>query len=100
MGRTASHGEPRRTHGRVAAAGASPFEARRRGEHLRMTVIGAPPWGRSRLTLHVPTHSVARCLRSSAITDSAVINPVLGFSDGMFSMPIENRAESASTSMR
>ncbi|MFK4580759.1 glucose/arabinose dehydrogenase [Bradyrhizobium ottawaense] len=49
---------------------------------------------------HVPTHSVARCFFSSAITDSAVIRPVFGFSDGMFSMPIENRAESASTSMR
>ena len=36
----------------------------------------------------------ARSLRRQAITESAVIFPVLGFSDGMFSIPIENRAES------
>src|SRR5262249_61701190 len=48
---------------------------------------------------HVPTRSGALSLRSAAITDSAVIRPVLGFSDGMFSIASEKRAESASTSM-
>src|SRR3984957_1752170 len=40
----------------------------------------------------VPTRSPARCFRSSAITDNAVMRPVLGFSEGMFSIDIENRA--------
>nr|AWL99508.1 hypothetical protein CIT40_05370 [Bradyrhizobium amphicarpaeae] len=34
----ASQAEPRRLNGRAGAAGLSPFEARRRGEHLRVTV--------------------------------------------------------------
>ena len=34
----------------------------------------------------VPTRSAARFFRSSAITDNAVIRPVLGFSEGMFSI--------------
>ena len=41
----------------------------------------------------------ARSFRRHAITESAVILPVFGFSDGIFSIPIENRAESDSTSM-
>jgi hypothetical protein len=44
--------------------------------------------------------SGAFSLRRQAITDRAVISPVLGFSDGMFSIAIENRAESESTSIR
>ena len=31
-------------------------------------------------------------MRSQAITDSAVMRPVFGFSDGIFSIDIENRA--------
>src|ERR1700754_1685450 len=41
----------------------------------------------------VPTRSGARSLRNQAITDSAVISPVFGFSDGMFSIAIENGAQ-------
>src|SRR5262249_55365671 len=48
---------------------------------------------------HVPTRSGALSLRKAAITDSAVILPVLGFSDGIFSIASEKRAESASTSI-
>src|ERR1043165_10168817 len=48
---------------------------------------------------HGPTRSGAVSLRSAAITDRALILPVLGFSDGMFSIASEKRAESASTSM-
>src|SRR6266436_72254 len=48
---------------------------------------------------YVPTRSGALSLRSAAMTESAVIRPVLGFSDGMFSIENENRAESESTSM-
>src|SRR5882757_1943538 len=53
-----------------------------------------------RLPAQVPTRSGARSLRRQAITDNAVIIPVFGFSDGIFSIDIENRAESASTSTR
>ena len=48
----------------------------------------------------VPTRSDARSLRRQAMTESAVIRPVFGFSDGMFSIDIEKRAESESTSIR
>ena len=34
------------------------------------------------------------------MTDSAVMRPVFGFSDGIFSIDIEKRAESDSTSIR
>jgi hypothetical protein len=34
------------------------------------------------------------------MTDNAVMRPVRGFSDGMFSIAIESRAESESTSIR
>jgi hypothetical protein len=34
------------------------------------------------------------------MTESAVMRPVFGFSDGMFSIDIEKRAESDTTSMR
>src|SRR5882724_4837833 len=44
----------------------------------------------------VPIRSEARCFRRHAITDSAVMRPVFGFSDGMFSIDIEKRAESES----
>src|SRR5215510_735011 len=47
----------------------------------------------------VPTRSGALSLRSAARTESAVIRPVLGFSDGIFSIDRVNRAESLSTSM-
>ena len=47
----------------------------------------------------VPTRKGACSLRSAASADRAVIRPVFGFSEGMFSMVNENRAESASTSM-
>src|SRR5690349_21242907 len=49
---------------------------------------------------YVPTHSAARCLRSKAMTDSGVIRPVLGFSEGTFSIVIVKRAASDSTSIR
>ena len=39
-------------------------------------------------------------MRSSAITLCAVMRPVLGFSEGMFSMVMLKVAESASTSIR
>src|SRR6185369_8145287 len=52
------------------------------------------------LRIQVPTRSDARNFRRQAITDSAVIKPVFGFSDGIFSIDIEKRAESDSTSMR
>ena len=48
---------------------------------------------------YVPTRSGAPSLRSAAMTDSAVIRPVLGLSDGIFSIENEKRAESESTSM-
>src|SRR5713226_8977011 len=48
---------------------------------------------------YVPTRSGALSLRSAAMTESAVIRPVLGFSDGMFSIENEKWAESESTSM-
>ena len=48
----------------------------------------------------VPTRNGAWSFLRQAITDKAVISPVLGFSDGIFSIVIENRAESASTSIR
>lgn len=48
---------------------------------------------------HVPTRSGALSLRSAATTESAVMRPVRGFSEGMFSMASENFAEFASTSM-
>ena len=41
----------------------------------------------------VPTCSGEVSLRSAAITESAVMRPVFGFSDGMFSIPIVNEAE-------
>src|SRR5260370_26926053 len=47
---------------------------------------------------YVPTRSADRRLRRYAITDSAVIRPVFGFSDGIFSIDIEKLAESESTS--
>src|SRR5258708_40082965 len=47
----------------------------------------------------VPTASGACILRNIAITDSATFLPVLGFSDGMFSIESVNRALSESTSM-
>src|SRR5215471_1825688 len=50
-------------------------------------------------TSYVPTRSGTFSLRSAAMTESAVIRPVLGFSDGTFSIENENRAESESTSM-
>src|SRR5262249_22931917 len=48
---------------------------------------------------HVPTRNGAASLRNTAITESATIRPVFGFSDGMFSIESVNRAESASTSI-
>src|SRR6202158_1125745 len=45
----------------------------------------------------VPIRSGAVSLRSAAITDSAVMRPVLGFSEGMFSIDIMKQAESDST---
>ena len=46
---------------------------------------------------YVPTCSGEVSLRNAAITESAVMRPVLGFSDGTFSIDIVNEAESAST---
>src|SRR5579871_5155570 len=54
----------------------------------------------SLLTPYVPTRNGAWSLRSVAITDNATMRPVLGFSDGTFSIVNENRAASASTSMK
>src|ERR1043165_1681756 len=48
---------------------------------------------------HVPTRSGACSLRSAARTERAVIRPVLGFSDGTFSIANVKRAEAASTSI-
>src|ERR1044072_5924538 len=48
---------------------------------------------------HVPTRSVAPSLRNVASTESATMRPVLGFSDGTFSIDSVNEAESASTSI-
>jgi len=45
----------------------------------------------------VPILRGALSLRRAASTDSAVILPVLGFSEGIFSMARVKRAESAST---
>jgi hypothetical protein len=45
----------------------------------------------------VPTCSGEVSLRNAAITESAVIRPVFGFSEGMFSIDIVNEAESEST---
>ncbi len=49
---------------------------------------------------HVPTLVGAPIFRNSAITLNAVMRPVLGFSEGMFSMVMVNIAESDSTLMR
>ena len=48
----------------------------------------------------VPIRNGAPILRRAASADKAVIRPVFGFSDGMFSISSANEAESASTSMR
>src|ERR1700738_5631977 len=45
----------------------------------------------------VPIRRGAVSLRSAAITGSAVMRPVLGFSEGMFSIDIMKQAESDST---
>src|SRR6267142_1112646 len=50
--------------------------------------------------VQVPTRTEARSLRILATTDKAVIRPVVGFSDGIFSIDMENLAESDSTSMQ
>src|SRR5687767_2778120 len=50
--------------------------------------------------VHVPTRSDARSLRRQAMTESAVMRPVFGFSDGIFSIDMERRAEFDSTSIR
>ena len=42
----------------------------------------------------VPTCSGEVSLRNAAITESAVIRPVFGFSEGMFSIDIVNEAKS------
>ena len=55
--------------------------------------------GRDR-SAQVPTRTGDVSLRSSAITLCAVMRPVLGFSEGMFSMVMLKLAESDSTSMR
>src|SRR5262249_12341687 len=52
-----------------------------------------------RMICYVPTRRGALSLRSAAMTDSAVMRPVLGLSDGIFSIENEKRAESESTSM-
>src|SRR5437868_13631563 len=49
--------------------------------------------------LQVPTRRGAASLRSVARTESATILPVLGLSDGTFSIESVNDAESASTSI-
>ena len=51
----------------------------------------------ARETAQVPTCSGEVSLCNAAITDSAVMRPVRGFSDGTFSIDIENEAESDST---
>src|ERR1700686_568932 len=48
---------------------------------------------------HVPTLNGACNLRRAARTESAVMRPVLGLSEGMFSIVSVNRAESESTSI-
>src|SRR4051812_11283016 len=55
---------------------------------------------RCSLVDQVPTRSGALSLRKQAITDSAVMRPVFGFSLGTFAIAIEKLAESASTSTR
>ena len=47
----------------------------------------------------VPTRSGARSFLRAAMTESAVMRPVLGLSVGMFSIDIEKEALSESTSM-
>src|SRR5947209_7809614 len=59
---------------------------------------GGPLPVRRRLT-QLPTRNGVWILRNAARTDSAVIRPVLGFSEGMFSIETVNRAESLSISM-
>jgi hypothetical protein len=49
------------------------------------------------LDAYVPVRSGVVSLRSAAITESAVMRPVLGFSEGMFSIDVERQAESDST---
>src|SRR5262245_53425724 len=48
---------------------------------------------------HVPTRNDAPSLRKVASTDSATMRPVLGFSEGTFSIESVKDAESASTSI-
>ena len=73
----------------------SPLRGSLRG--LRREAL-SPQAGRGEFP-HVPTRSGACILRSAANAESAVMRPVFGFSEGMFSIVIENVAESDSTSM-
>jgi hypothetical protein len=50
-------------------------------------------------TSHVPTRNGAASFRNVAMIESATILPVLGFSEGTFSIESVNEAESASTSI-
>lgn len=49
--------------------------------------------------IHEPTRSVAPRLRSSRITERAVIRPVRGFSEGTFSIVMVRSATSDSTTI-
>ena len=50
--------------------------------------------------IRIPPAAARPIFRKYEITDSAVMRPVLGLSDGTFSIDIENAAESESISMR
>ena len=89
--RTCRSGPPRSTSSSTTTPTSCPASA---------TPATAPTARTKSGLVQVPTRSGARSLRSQAMTESAVIRPVFGFSDGMFSIDMENRAESDSTSTR
>src|SRR5436190_22969255 len=66
---------------------------------FRRPGLPVPPEKTRQTERYVPTLSGEWSFRRAATTESAVIRPVLGFSEGIFSIARVNRAESLSTSM-
>jgi hypothetical protein len=60
---------------------------------------GGPSRAMGIVECHVPTRSGAFILRKVASTESATIRPVLGFSEGTFSIDMLKLAESDTTSI-
>lgn len=84
-------------HGTTKKLDSSPSRAHK--PLLRRDLNASEPWRAGVLgpDVQVPTRKAPRILRSIATTLCATMRPVLGFSEGMFSMVIVKRAESEST---